>query len=125
MLSRKMSPVACAQLQGPRTERNMVKRIFPGEISGMGWEAGVSEAWITFKVSRTALQSSRSGFSFSVSPRLLQPDTWCWVSQQTHTSTLLNLIWTREHRWSSRLEAGVWFLMMKNMGQASYLIFFT
>lgn len=54
-------------------------------------ESGVPLA-VTFSVSLTALQSSCSGFSFSVSPRLLQPDDWCCLSQQTHTSTLSNLI---------------------------------
>lgn len=47
---------------------------------------------LTFKVSRTALQFSCSGFSFRVSPRLLHPDEWCCSSQQTHTSTLSNFI---------------------------------
>lgn len=47
---------------------------------------------VTFRASRTASQSSRRGFSFSVSPRLLQPGAGCCASQQTHTSTLSNLI---------------------------------
>lgn len=50
---------------------------------------------LTFRCSRMVLQSL-SGFSFSVSPKLLQLELCCCSSQHTHTPSLSNLSWGKE-----------------------------